>query len=254
MPFGGPTAISGTSCCAAGGNGTLGVDVHAQCEFFGRPGGATIRYQGPGGIDVTRTLGCTTYSDSYAQAPAGTWTITVSHPSCRTQTATATVTANTTTTTTVRLSLRFSTVHYSDDYGSVDLAIPDSILCNADSIYKYTSSHAAVPTACGTTTLWLRDHSATVAVKIRLAAMSINDCNLGIQLARYVAFDSFPVDCDGNTPGWALIADPTNIQPSQVATVIVTLDPGASGWSGAIPSGYPDIDVEFSVMATVTFS
>lgn len=134
----GSTSFGGC-CCGepCDGKGTLRVYVTSTPGSAGMWFcGMTVRYQGPGGIDVTRPITCAAGGDVavpvyngldvYTDAPAGVWTITVAGPGLGASPWTTTVTlAACETKHVVALSPnRFTTAYYSDALGSATLTIP----------------------------------------------------------------------------------------------------------------------------------
>lgn len=129
-----PTA--GCGCCGPPCHYSLCIVLRDPCGNLLT--GCTVRFQGPGGIDETRTLDCSTSQACYADPPAGSWTVTVSRACFASQTLTPTVTECHNQTIAVSMAYPWSSLSYSDEYGSGTLSV---FTCN-----RYTGSYTYVST------------------------------------------------------------------------------------------------------------
>ncbi len=152
--LGGFSSTSGQcGCCAPPCHWQLCVSLVPPCGWLSYSG-TELRLQGPDGsdIDVTETLTGGSLSFCYADPPAGVWTITVSRTCYKTQVFPVTVEQCKSQTISVTMQSLFTTLHYSDDFGSLDFPLtgPDGgCLCIFHGHYIYNSDHVIRRVDCG---------------------------------------------------------------------------------------------------------
>lgn len=212
--------------------------------------GSTIRFQGPGGIDTSVTLDCDHFQACYANPPAGSWTITVSHPCGTTTSVVRTVAACVSQSFSVNMPFRFTTVSYSDGLssGSTTFSTAGFTIPVA-----FSSDHVCVD--CDPDVGANAVGPDTVHVVVRCESFGFNGCDaFFLGLSRIGEIVRCPSVCGSGSlvDAWAAVPTATVLVASSVLTL------GCDGVVSATwtPAGtYDDVPAgEIAPSFTLTFS
>ena len=254
---GGTLAGGGTPTSGDYPTVTLTVDTTASDNQFGQVTGVSLA-GGAAAWDTAPTLtidspetGTMPTVPCYTDPPAGTWTVTVSHACFVDQVLSATVVQCISQTLTPAMKLVFTTIHYSDNYGYVDIPIVDSSLCVQYGTYIYTSDYVVKSVACPyyMFPVCLGHQTDTVQVNVAVALFIDDAGNLGGWVARWAPLATFWPSCaagnawpPGTVPGVAV--DDSNLGLSGT---------DADATSCVISGPRPHLDTGFLPNSTGTF-
>lgn len=191
-----------TSCptCAAPCTYSLTIDPQYCTNRYLT--GATVHFAGPLGESITLVSGAA--SPSISSPSAGTWTITITHPCCLSAEFTVDVVECVSQGIAYPLSLNFTSIDYSDDYGSCTCS--NTPACVFVGSYAYTSADAIDMASCGGSPLWLHGQSAGVGVEVTIG-IAIDYSTITYTILRTLDAAPARMSCADPTQKFGKLAD-----------------------------------------------